>query len=207
MRKNSSRDDNRSLMHIGVLALQGDFREHRKVFEDLGVQASLIRRPEELTRVEGLIIPGGESTTISKLSRKWQLYEPIKERAREGLPVFGTCAGLILMATSVENGPPSLDLMDISVKRNAYGRQVESFESELEFLGAAEGKAGQTINGVFIRAPQVERVGENVEILARHEGLPVLLREDNLLAATFHPELTDNYEIHRYFAEKIAGQI
>ena len=192
---------------IGVLALQGDFREHRKVLEDIGGSTCLVRRPAELDKVDGLIIPGGESTTISKLLRKWNLFEPVQEKARNGLPLFGTCAGLILMAKEVKNGPLSLDLMDITVERNAYGRQIESFESRLEFLSDEEGEGRNgSINGVFIRAPQVTRVGPNVEELARHEGLPVLLREDNLLGATFHPELSDDPSIHEYFLREVVGK-
>lgn len=194
-------------MKVGILALQGDFREHRKVLKELGVGTSLIRRPEELYQVNGLIIPGGESTTISKLMRKWELFRPIKEEARKGLPIFGTCAGLILMAKTVKNGPPTLELLDISVERNAYGRQIESFESELEFLsGNREGTVNKNFTGVFIRAPQVERVGPEIDVLARHEDLPVLLRQENLLAATFHPELTDHYGIHEYFLEQVASR-
>lgn len=193
-------------MNIGVLALQGDFREHRDVVEDIGVSAPLVRRPEELDELDGLIIPGGESTTISKLLRKWNLFEPIRTGVENGLPLFGTCAGLILMAKEVTDGPPTLELMDISLERNAYGRQIESFESELEFISEAE-RAGEdgSVNGVFIRAPQVTRVGANVEELARHDGLPVLLREGNLLGATFHPELTDDKSIHEYFLREVVG--
>jgi len=192
---------------IGVLALQGDFREHRKVLEDIGVSTCLVRRPAELDGVDGLIIPGGESTTISKLLRKWDLFEPVQRKARNGLPLFGTCAGLILMAKEVVNGPRNLGLMDITVERNAYGRQIESFESQLEVLSDEEWKGRNgSINGVFIRAPQVTRVGANVEELARHEGMPVLLREDNLLGATFHPELTDDQGIHEYFLREVVGK-
>ena len=194
-------------MKIGVLALQGDFREHRNVVEELGTPARLVRRPEELDEIDGLIIPGGESTTISKLLRKWGLFELIQRRARNGLPLFGTCAGLILMAKEVKDGPPTLDLMDISLKRNAYGRQIESFESELEFLAEREGVAGNgSITGVFIRAPQVTRVGPNVKELAKHDGLTVLLREGNMLGATFHPELTDDRGIHEYFLNEVVGK-
>ncbi len=194
-------------MKVGILALQGDFREHRKVLNELGVETSLVRRPDELYQVNGLIIPGGESTTISKLMRKWELFDPIKEEARNGLPIFGTCAGLILLAARLENGPPTLELLDITVERNAYGRQIESFESELEFIsGNQEGTENKNFTGVFIRAPQVKRVGPEIDVLARHENLPVLLRQENLLAATFHPELTDNYGIHEYFLEEVASR-
>jgi len=195
------------MMKIGVLALQGDFREHRNVVEELGTTARLVRRPEELDEIDGLIIPGGESTTISKLLRKWGLFELIQKKVRNGLPLFGTCAGLILMAKEVKDGPPTLDLMDISLERNAYGRQIESFESELEFLAEREGVPGDgSITGVFIRAPQVTRVGPNVKELAKHDGLTVLLREDNMLGATFHPELTDDRGIHEYFLSEVVGK-
>ncbi|MFB6290329.1 MAG: pyridoxal 5'-phosphate synthase glutaminase subunit PdxT [Candidatus Bipolaricaulia bacterium] len=194
-------------MKVGVLALQGDFREHKKVLEEIGTSVNLVRRPEDLDAIDGLIIPGGESTTISKLLRKWDLFEPIRREAKDGFPIFGTCAGLILLAREVHNGPPTLELMDITLKRNAYGRQIESFESELEFESSGEEVTrGRSITGVFIRAPQVTRVGPNVEKLANHEGLPVLVREDNLLGATFHPELTDNYEIHEYFLTEIVNE-
>ena len=194
-------------MKIGVLALQGDFREHRNVVEELGSTARLVRRPEELDEIDGLIIPGGESTTISKLLRKWGLFELIQRKARNGLPLFGTCAGLILMAKEVKDGPPTLDLMDISLERNAYGRQIESFESELDFLAEREGVTGDgSITGVFIRAPQVTRVGPNVKELAKHDGLTVLLQEGNMLGATFHPELTDDRGIHEYFLSEVVGK-
>ena len=191
-------------MKIGVLALQGDFREHRKVVEHLGYSACLVRRPGDIDEIDGLIIPGGESTTISKLLRKWDLFELIRDEAENGLPLFGTCAGLILMAKEVVNGPPTLSLMDITLKRNAYGRQIESFESELEFRSVGGGaERNGSIKGVFIRAPQVTRVGSSVKRLATHEGLPVLLRQDNLLGATFHPELTDDPGIHEYFLREM----
>jgi len=191
-------------MKIGVLALQGDFREHRKVVEKLGSSTCLVRRPGDIDGIDGLIIPGGESTTISKLLRKWNLFDLIRDEAENGLPLFGTCAGLILMAKEVVNGPPTLGLMDITLERNAYGRQIESFETELEFRSDGDGAEGNgSIKGVFIRAPQVTKVGSEVKQLATHEGLPVLLRQDNLLGATFHPELTDDPGIHEYFLREM----
>ncbi|MBS3765008.1 pyridoxal 5'-phosphate synthase glutaminase subunit PdxT [Candidatus Bipolaricaulota bacterium] len=190
-------------MQIGVLALQGDFREHRQVLEKLGTSTCSVRRPDDLNEIEGLIIPGGESTTISKLLRKWDLFEPIQTEVRKGLPVFGTCAGLILLAMEVENGPPTLELLDITVERNSYGRQIESFESRLE---VTNGLIDRDFQGVFIRAPRVKRVGPGVEVLARYGDDPVFLRNDNVLAATFHPELTDDNGIHEYFLREAVGK-
>lgn len=185
-------------MKIGVLALQGDYREHRNVLEELGQATSLVRRPGDMKGLEGLIIPGGESTTISKLARKWELFQKIREEVESGLPVFGTCAGLILLARDLTDGPPTLELMDIAVERNAYGRQIESFEAELEVTGEGDLGTGP-LKGVFIRAPQVTRVGEKVDVLAHYQDEPVLLRQDGVLGATFHPELTDSSAVHEYF--------
>lgn len=190
-------------MQIGVLALQGDFREHVQVLEDMGASTRPVRRPDELSEVDGLIMPGGESTTISKLLRKWDLFELIKTEVRNGLPVFGTCAGLILLAREVQNGPPTLELMDITVERNSYGRQIESFESRLE---VTDGLSDGYLQGVFIRAPRVKRVGPGVEVLARYGDDPVLLQEENVLAATFHPELTDDQRLHEYFLRELVGK-
>lgn len=189
-------------MKIGVLALQGDFREHKNVLEELDQATSLIRRPGDMDDLDGLVIPGGESTTISKLMRKWELFRRIKEEVKADLPVFGTCAGLILLARDLTDGPPTLELMDIGVERNAYGRQIESFEAELEVDG--HGGLGEgPLKGVFIRAPQVTRVGEGVDVLARYEDQPVLLRQDGILGATFHPELTDSSAVHEYFLSMV----
>lgn len=191
-------------MKLGILALQGDFREHKSVIQDLGASTVLVKRPDHLGGLDGLVIPGGESTAIAKLMEKWGLFELIKEEAASGLPVFGTCAGLILMAKDLEDGPPTLGLMDIEVERNAYGRQIESFEGELETTEKEEFR-GNSVHGVFIRAPQVKRVGPEVKVLAEHEQLPVLLREDRFLAATFHPELTDDPGVHDYFLRRVVG--
>lgn len=189
-------------MKIGVLALQGDFREHKNVLDELDQATSLIRRPGDMDDLDGLVIPGGESTTISKLMRKWELFRRIKEEVKADLPVFGTCAGLILLARDLTDGPPTLELMDIGVERNAYGRQIESFEAELEVDG--HGGLGEgPLKGVFIRAPQVTRVGEGVDVLARYEDQPVLLRQDGILGATFHPELTDSSAVHEYFLSMV----
>lgn len=192
-------------MKLGILALQGDFREHKTVIQNLGASTSLVRRPRELRGLDGLVIPGGESTAISKLLKKSGLFKLVQERAEDGLPIFGTCAGLILLAQDVKDGPPTLGLMDIEVERNAYGRQIESFEGRLETAEKQE-FPGSSITGVFIRAPQVTRVGPEVKVLARHEELPVLVREGRLLAATFHPELTENTSVHDYFLRRVVEE-
>jgi 5'-phosphate synthase pdxT subunit len=180
-------------MKVGVLALQGDFREHCRVVADLGATPAEVRTAEELADVEALIVPGGESTTMGKLARAHGLVEPIRERARSGMPILGTCAGMIVMARRVDGGEPLLDLVDITVRRNAYGRQVESFETDVEVRGIAE-----PVRGVFIRAPQVEDVGPEVEVLAEHEGRPVVARQGNLVVASFHPELVGETRLHEY---------
>jgi pyridoxal 5'-phosphate synthase pdxT subunit len=179
----------------GVLALQGDFREHAAMFAQAGATPVLVRTPEELATVDCLAIPGGESTTITKLARRFELVEPIRERAANGMPVFGTCAGMIVMATEVEGGEPLLGVMDIGVTRNAYGRQVDSFETDVEVVGIGP------VRAVFIRAPQVVRVGPGVEVLAEHAGVPVLVRQGNLLAAAFHPEIAGDPRLHRAVLE------
>lgn len=177
-------------MKAGVLALQGDFREHAAMFALAGATPVEVRTPETLAEVDVLAIPGGESTAISKLARTFGLVEPIRERAAEGLPVFGTCAGMIVMASEVGDGEPLLGLLDVGVRRNAYGRQVDSFESDLEVTGVGR------VRGVFIRAPMVERVGPGVEVLAEHEGHPVVVRQGSLLASTFHPEIAGDPRLH-----------
>jgi 5'-phosphate synthase pdxT subunit len=174
----------------GVLALQGDFREHAEMFARAGASPVLVRTVEDLATVDVLAIPGGESTTIGTLARAHGLVEPIRERAARGMPVFGTCAGMIVMAREVEGGTPLLSLMDIAVRRNAYGRQVDSFEADLEVAGVGP------VRGVFIRAPVVERVGPGVEVLAEHGGRPVVVRQGNLLAASFHPEIAGDPRLH-----------
>jgi 5'-phosphate synthase pdxT subunit len=175
----------------GVLALQGDFREHAAMFAEAGATPVLVRTSEELAIVDCLAIPGGESTTISKLARRFELVEPIRTRASDGMPVFGTCAGMIVMAAELDGGEPLLSIMDIGVVRNAYGRQVDSFESDVDVAGIGP------VRAVFIRAPQVDRVGEGVEVLAEHAGVPVLVRQGKLLAAAFHPEIAGDPRLHR----------
>jgi 5'-phosphate synthase pdxT subunit len=182
----------------GVLALQGDFREHAAVLEGLGAAPVLVRTPEELAEVDCLAIPGGESTTIGRLARIHGLVEPIRERARKGMPVLGTCAGMIVMAREVDGGEPLLKLLDLRVARNAYGRQVDSFEADVVLRGQ-----GKPIRAVFIRAPVIERIGPDIEVLAEHQGRPVVVEEGGLLAAAFHPELAGDVRLHRRFLDKV----
>ncbi|HEX2031552.1 MAG TPA: pyridoxal 5'-phosphate synthase glutaminase subunit PdxT [Actinomycetota bacterium] len=185
-------------MKAGVLALQGDFREHAAVLDDLGVTPVLVRTPEDLAEVSCLAIPGGESTTIGRLARRYGLVEPIRERAAAGMPVFGTCAGMIVMAREVVDGEPLLGLMDLTVIRNAYGRQVDSFEADVEVEGE-----DAPVRGVFIRAPVVDSVGGEVRVLAEHAGRPVVVEQGNLLAASFHPELARDPRLHRRMLERV----
>jgi 5'-phosphate synthase pdxT subunit len=186
-------------MKAGVLALQGDFREHAAVLEDLGASPVLVRTSAELTEVDCLAIPGGESTTIGRLARIHGLVEPIRERAGAGMPVLGTCAGMIVMAREVGGGHPLLELMDVRVARNAYGRQVDSFEAEID----APTLGDEPLRAVFIRAPVVERLGSGVEVLAEHGGRPVVVEEGHLIAAAFHPELIGEPRLHRRLLEKV----
>lgn len=193
-------------MRIGVLALQGAFIEHKQVLAQVGVEPVEVRLPEHLEGLNGLIIPGGESTTIGQVAERWGLLEPIRQFARSGRPLWGTCAGMILMAKEVIDGVPGqplLGLMDIAVRRNAFGRQVDSFEADLEIpaLGA------EPFHAVFIRAPTIERVGKGVEVLARLEdGRAVAVRQGSMLATAFHPELTRDERFHRYFAHLEGSQ-
>jgi 5'-phosphate synthase pdxT subunit len=184
---------------VGVLALQGAFREHIVSLEALGVAASAVRLPEQLEDCDGLIIPGGESTAIGKLMDTYGFYEAIPRRHAAGMGIWGTCAGAILMARDILDALPDqrpLGLMDIAVRRNAYGRQVDSFEVELAVKGL-----DRTYTGVFIRAPWIESVGSGVEVLAEHTGRIVAVREGDLMATSFHPELTGDPRIHRLFVE------
>ena len=184
-------------MKAGVLALQGDFREHARVFAEAGATPVEVRLPADLDGVDCLAIPGGESTTIGKLARAYELVEPIRERARAGMPILGTCAGMIVLAREVAGGEPLFGLMDISVRRNAYGRQVDSFEADLEVRGIEH-----RVRGVFIRAPWIERIGDGVDVLAEFEDRPVVLEQGNLLATSFHPELVDETGLHEYLLRK-----
>jgi 5'-phosphate synthase pdxT subunit len=179
-------------VRIGVLALQGNFREHAAVLRRLGADVVLVRRPEQLTGLDGLVIPGGESTAIARLMRLYGLDEAIR---RFRAPVFGTCAGMIVLDRA------HLGLVDVLVDRNAYGRQVASFEADLELEGDAE-----PLRGVFIRAPRVREVGEGVEVVAEHDGAPVLLREGRFLVGSFHPELTDDTRVHERFLDLVRDE-
>jgi 5'-phosphate synthase pdxT subunit len=182
----------------GVLALQGDFREHTRVFGELGASPVEVRTPDDLAQVDALAIPGGESTTISKLARSAGLVEPIVERADGGMPILGTCAGMIVMAQRVDGLEPLLSLVDIAVKRNAYGRQVDSFEADLDVEGVPH-----PVRGVFIRAPIVEEVGDGVRVLAEYEERPIVLEQGNLIVASFHPELVGETGLHGYLLGKV----
>ena len=185
-------------MKAGVLALQGDFREHARVFADAGATPIEVRTAEQLAQVDCLAIPGGESTTIAKLARAYDLIEPLRARAAEGMPVLGTCAGMIVLATEVLGGEPLFALMDITVRRNAYGRQVDSFEADIEVRGV-----DHAVRGVFIRAPWIERIGADVEVLATFEDRPVVLEQGTLVVASFHPELVGETGLHEYLLRKV----
>ncbi len=182
-------------MKIGVLALQGAFREHRLMLESLGCTVTEVRLPKHLEGLVGLVIPGGESTTIGKLMVQYGLLEGIRDFHAAGGAIWGTCAGAILLATEIEaSDQPRLGLLDMRVKRNAFGRQVDSFEVALEIKGLSA-----PFPAVFIRAPIIESVGANVEVLAKHEDAIVLVRQERLLASSFHPELTNNSSLHALF--------
>jgi 5'-phosphate synthase pdxT subunit len=185
-------------VRIGVLALQGDFALHAAALRRAGAEPAEVRKPAGLDDVEGLILPGGESTTLLHLMDAWDFQPAIRRFHASGRPLFGTCAGLIVLAREVESPrQPSLGLIDVTVERNSYGRQRESFEAEAE--EATLGEAGGPLRMVFIRAPRIRRVGPGVEVLARHAGDPVLAREGRVLVASFHPELTEDLAVHRYF--------
>ena len=184
-------------MNIGVLAVQGDFAEHITILRRIGADTREVRLPEQLEALDGLIIPGGESTTLSRLMSIYNLREPVAEMVAEGRPVWGTCAGMIMLANEItEQDPVPLGLMDISVQRNAFGRQVDSFEQPLRISPLDP----EPYNCIFIRAPVVIRVGSKVDVLASlDDGRPVAVRQDNLLATSFHPELTRDTRVHQYF--------
>lgn len=189
-------------MRVGVLALQGDFREHLLALEESGVRATAVRRPTELAQIDALVLPGGESTAIANLAQSFDLFDPIRDRIKSGMPVFGSCAGMILLADRVLDaaaGQKTFGGLDITVRRNAFGTQVDSFEVDLEFKGLTS----PVIKAVFIRAPWVESVGDGVEILAHH-GHAVAVQQGALMATSFHPELTGDNRIHRYFIESVA---
>jgi 5'-phosphate synthase pdxT subunit len=193
-------------MKIGVLALQGDFIEHEKILRELNVHATQVRKPGELRDLDGLIIPGGESTTFGKLAVEYGLIEPIRAMCNAGKPVWGTCAGMIFLAKDVGMRQPLVAVMDVQVKRNAFGRQVDSFEIDLDIpvLNAIENGQPHPFHAIFIRAPLMESVGKGVQVLAKlNDGTIVAARQNNLLATSFHPELTRDPRFHRYFIERV----
>ncbi|GMK47570.1 MULTISPECIES: pyridoxal 5'-phosphate synthase glutaminase subunit PdxT [Paenibacillus] len=186
-------------MKIGVLALQGAVAEHIRSLEAAGAEAVAVKRIEELAELDGIVIPGGESTTIGKLIRKYDFLEALKEFSKQGKPLFGTCAGLIILASEIEGQEDAhLQLMDMVVARNAFGRQRESFETDLPIKGIDE-----PIRAVFIRAPLIKEVGSSVEVLSVYNDEIVAARQGHLLACSFHPELTDDYRLHAYFVDMV----
>ncbi|WP_071285353.1 pyridoxal 5'-phosphate synthase glutaminase subunit PdxT [Mycolicibacterium llatzerense] len=190
--------------HVGVLALQGDTREHLAALRDAGAEVSTVRRLTELNTVDALVIPGGESTAMSHLLRELELLEPLRARLAAGMPCYGSCAGMILLATEINDaGVPGREALplrgiDMTVRRNAFGRQVDSFEGDLDFVGLDD-----PVHAVFIRAPWVERVGPDVEVLARAAGHPVAVRQGHMLATSFHPEVTGDRRIHKLFVDSL----
>ena len=195
---------------IGVLALQGDVREHLAALDSSGARGITVRRPAELAQIDGLIIPGGESTTMSTLLGVFDLLDPLRARLAEGLPAYGSCAGMILLASEILDTRPDarhLDSLDITVRRNAFGRQVDSFETDLDVTGID----GGPVRAVFIRAPWVERVGEHVEVLATvphgpAAGRVVAVRQNSVLATSFHPEVTGDDRVHALFVDMVRGR-
>lgn len=189
-------------MIVGVVAIQGDYAEHMEMLRRLNVEAKKVRLPKDLEGIDGIIIPGGESTTLGIVGSRYGLFEALRERILEGLPTFGTCAGAIVLAkTILESDQPRIGVMDIVIHRNAYGRQKDSFEADILIP-----KLGEVpVRGVFIRAPVIEEVGENVEVWAELCGKPVFVRQGHIIATTFHPELTEDVRIHRCFLEICKG--
>jgi len=184
---------------VGVLALQGDVREHLHILDSLGADAVGVKTPGQLAEVDGLILPGGESTTIGKLAVRFGLLEPLRSAIDAGFAVYGTCAGMILLAGAVTEGDqPLVGALDVVVKRNAFGRQNESFEADLEISSL-----DRPFHAVFIRAPWIEKVGSEVEVLSTVDDHPVMVRQDNILATSFHPELTGDGRIHQMFLDSI----
>ncbi len=189
-------------MKLAVLALQGAFREHREVLDALGADVVEVRQPHQLSGVDALLLPGGESTTMAKLLDSSGLFEPVRGLVRDGVPTFGTCAGMILLAREVVDGRADqhgFDVLDLRVRRNGYGRQVASFEADLD----VDGLRGGPFRGVFVRAPYVERTGDDVDVLARHDGVPVLVRHGSIWASSFHPELSGDLRLHELFLQEV----
>jgi 5'-phosphate synthase pdxT subunit len=193
-------------MKVGVLALQGDVREHISSLIACGVDPISVRRSSEIEAVDALVLPGGESTTIAQLSEVFGIYDQLKKRIDDGMPVYGSCAGMILLANEILDskvGQKTFGGLNITVRRNAFGRQVDSFESDINFNDGSS----ELVRAVFIRAPWVEKVGEGVEILSSVNNHPVAVRSKTLLATSFHPELTGDHRIHRYFIEEVARPV
>ncbi|HEU4318848.1 MAG TPA: pyridoxal 5'-phosphate synthase glutaminase subunit PdxT [Acidimicrobiia bacterium] len=187
------------MTRVGVLALQGDVREHLRILDRPGVEAVSVKKPTELANVDGLVIPGGESTTIGKMAVRFGLLEPLRTSIQDGMPVYGTCAGMIFLAGAVTEGDqPLLGVLDVVVKRNAFGRQNESFEADLEVVGL-----DAPFHAVFIRAPWIDKVGSEVEVLSSVGEHPVMVRQGNVMATSFHPELTGDGRIHKMFLDSI----
>lgn len=183
-------------MKVGILALQGNFREHSIAVKKLGAEPILVKLPEDLDDVHALIIPGGESTVIGMMMQRYKLDKAIKEKHKGGMPIYGSCAGAIALATEIIGSrQPKLGLVDMSIKRNDYGRQIDSFEAEFEIKGIGNFK------GVFIRAPVIKKIYNGAEILAEYTKDPIMIRHDIILITTFHPELTDDLRVHEYFLD------
>jgi 5'-phosphate synthase pdxT subunit len=192
-------------MNVGVLALQGDFREHLAALAECGVNAVAVKTADEIKSIDALVIPGGESTTISKLAKAFDLFDLIKDRIAQGLPTYGSCAGMIMVSKTIKDpasGQETFGGINIEIERNAFGRQVDSFEEDLDFKGIT----GPKFRAVFIRAPWVAKLGDGVEVLSEIDGHAVAVRQGKVLATSFHPELTSDNRIHRYFIEEICNK-
>ncbi len=190
-------------MKIGVLAVQGAFREHARKLRELGCETVLVKLAEHLKGLDGLVFPGGESTSMGRLMREYDLINPIRDMAENGVPMFGTCAGMIIMANRISGGEePHLGIMDVEVNRNSFGRQVDSFETDLEMPAVGQ----DPFPAVFIRAPHIREIGKETDILAKYEDRMVAVQQGNLLATSFHPELTEDNRIHKYFLDMIRKQ-
>ncbi|MBT9130101.1 MAG: Pyridoxal 5'-phosphate synthase subunit PdxT [candidate division WS2 bacterium] len=190
-------------MNIGILSLQGAFIEHQKMLTRMGLNSFLVKEASDLDKIDGIILPGGESTSMRYISQRKELWSELKIRLNRGLPVFGTCAGAILLSKAIiEENAETLGLIDVQVRRNAYGRQIDSFEDFINLKFSPE----KDYLAVFIRAPGFEKIGPHVELLAEYQSQPVLLRENNILISSFHPELTDDLRIHSYFMDIIKSK-
>ena len=202
-----------TLKTIGVFALQGDVREHLRMLDGAGARGTPVRRPEDLEDIDGIVLPGGESTTMHKLAVAFDLFEPLRAYVRKGLPAFGTCAGMILLADDIEGaikGQETIGGLDVTVRRNAFGRQVDSFEADLDMTAVDPDEPH--FHAVFIRAPWVERVGDDVDTLARIASGPaagriVAVRQGSVIATSFHPEMTGDDRVHRYFVELVGAAV